>query len=145
MASFSAFLEVKGEQYPLLGYDLSMHQETDSLGRPASPTLGGTIECVMSAPGSDKPFLLQWMFSPTMQEDGRIILMQDVPQSTLKTISFFNAYCIGLQTVFMPGDTGGGSLQMQVRLSPQRVAVGVIVHDNNWPLESHGSGQSFTR
>ncbi|RYF65639.1 MAG: hypothetical protein EOO39_24510, partial [Cytophagaceae bacterium] len=91
MASFSAFLEVKGEQYPLLGYDLSMHQETDSLGRPASPTLGGTIDCVMSAPGSDKPFLLQWMFSPTMQEDGRIILMQDAPRATLKTISFFNA------------------------------------------------------
>lgn len=75
MASFFAFLEVKGNRFPLLSYDLSIHQETDSLGRPASPVLGGTIDCVLSAPGSDKPFLTQWMLSPTMQEDGKIILM----------------------------------------------------------------------
>lgn len=143
MASFFAFLDVKGQQYPLLSYDLSIHQETDSLGRPASPTLGGTIDCVLSAPGSDKSFLHQWMFSPTLQEDGRLILLQDSPRATLKTISFFNAYCTGLETRFVPGDTGGGSLQLLLRISPQRIAVGVIVHDNNWPLESHGAGQSF--
>ncbi|MEZ0539977.1 type VI secretion system tube protein TssD [Fibrella arboris] len=143
MASFYAFLDVKSEQYPLLAYELSIHQETDSLGRPASPTLGGTIDCVLSSPGSDQPFLHQWMFSPTMQEDGKIVLMQDSPRATLKTISFFNAYCIGLQTNFVPGAGGGGSLQLHVRLSPQRIAVGAIVHDNNWPLESHGAGETF--
>ncbi|MEZ0539976.1 type VI secretion system tube protein TssD [Fibrella arboris] len=143
MASFSAFLDVKGQQYPLLAYELSIHQETDSLGRPASPTLGGTIDCVLSSPGSDQPFLHQWMFSPTMQEDGKIVLMQDSPRATLKTISFFNAYCIGLQTNFVPGAGGGGSLQLHVRLSPQRIAVGAIVHDNNWPLVSHGAGETF--
>ncbi|RYF69771.1 MAG: hypothetical protein EOO39_16960, partial [Cytophagaceae bacterium] len=145
MASFTAILEVKGNRFPLLGYDLSIHQETDSLGRPASPTLGGTIDCVLSAPGSDQPFLLQWMFSPTMQEDGKIILLQESPRATLKTISFFNAYCTGLQTNFVPGDSGGGSLQMHIRISPQRIAVGAIVHDNNWPLVSHGAGETFAR
>ncbi|WP_375447099.1 type VI secretion system tube protein TssD [uncultured Fibrella sp.] len=145
MASFTAILEVKGNCFPLLSYDLSIYQETDSLGRPGSPTLGGTIDCVLSAPGSDQPFLLQWMFSPTMQEDGKIILLQESPKATLKTISFFNAYCTGLQTNFVPGDSGGGSLQMHIRISPQRIAVGVIIHDNNWPLESHGAGETFAR
>lgn len=80
-----------------------------------------------------------------MQEDGRIILMQVSPESTLKTISFFNAYCVGMQTSFMPGASGGGSLQMHIRISPQRVAVGAIVHDNNWPLPSHGAGEAFAK
>lgn len=135
----------KRQHLPLLSYTLSIHQETDSLGRPASLTLGGTITCVLSTPGSDKPFLHQWMFSPTMQEEGRLILMQDSPRATLKTISFFNAYCVGLQTNFTPGAGGGGSLQTQVRISSQRVAVGAIIHDNNWPLESHGAGQTFAQ
>lgn len=135
MASFSAFLDVHGQQYPLLGYDLSLHQETDSLGRPASPTMGGTVTCILSAPGSDKSFLHQWMLSPTMQQDGKIILMRDSPKATLKTISFFNACCVGLQTRFVAGAGGGGSMQMTIRISPQRVAIGAIIHDNNWPLD----------
>lgn len=98
---------------------------------------------MLSAPGSDKSFLHQWMFSPTLQEDGQLILMQDSPRATLKTVSFFNAYCTGLQTNFVPGDTGGGSLQLSLQISPQRIAVGAIVHDNNWPLVSHGAGETF--
>ncbi|MEZ0538294.1 type VI secretion system tube protein TssD [Fibrella arboris] len=145
MASFAAFLDVQGVRYPLLTYSLAIHQDTDSLGRPASPTYGGTIDCVLAAPGADRPFLMQWMFSPTMQQDGQLVLMQDVPRTTLKTISFFSAYCVGLQMRFQPGAGGGGSLQIQVRISPQRIAVGTIIHDNNWPVESHGAGQSYAK
>ena len=90
MASFTAILEVKGNRFPLLAYELSMHQQTDNLGRPASPVTGGTITCTLSAPGADKPFLLQWMMSPTMQVDGKVILLQLAPAATLKSISFFN-------------------------------------------------------
>ena len=78
-----------------------------------------------------------------MQQDGYIALMALSPETTLKTISFFNAYCVGLQTTFVPAAGGGGSLQMHIRISPQRVAIGAIIHDNNWPLDSHGAGQSF--
>ena len=131
MASFTAFLAVGGTQFPLLSYELALHQETDSLGRPASPTIGGTILCTPSAPGSDSSFLHEWMLSPTKQQDGRVILMQEAPAAILKTISFFSACCVRLTTDFQPGASGGGSLIIQLKISPQRVSIGAIIHDNN--------------
>lgn len=109
MASFAAFLEVGGKRYPLYRYELSMHQETDTLGRPASPVLGGTIVCTLSSPGSQDPFLYQWMLSPTMQQDGLIRLTEPTSGATLKTISFFNAYCTNMELTFRPGQDGGHS------------------------------------
>lgn len=146
MASFAAFLEVGGKRYPLYRFEFSMHQETDTLGRPASPVLGGTIVCVLSSPGSQDPFLYQWMLSPTMQQDGKIVLTEPESGATLKTISFFNAYCTQMDLTFRPGQNGGaGSSLIQLQISPQRVAVGAILHDNNWPVASHGSGESFAK
>lgn len=148
MASFTAFLEVGGKRYPLYRYELYVRQEVDELGRPASPVLGGTITCTLTIPADQDSFLYQWMLSPTMQQDGKVRLLQASSKATEKTISFFNAYCTGLDISFLPGQGGGassraGSSQVQLQISPQRIALGAVVHDNNWPLESHGSGESF--
>lgn len=75
-------------------------------------------------------------------------LLEAASKATEKTISFFNAYCTGLDISFLPGQGGGsssrvGSSQVQLQISPQRIAIGAVVHDNNWPLESHGAGESF--
>lgn len=145
MASFTAFLEVGGKQYPLQRYELGMRQEIDQLGRPASPVLGVAITCTLHSPVSSDSFLYQWMLSPTMQQDGKIRLLQAGAKATEKTISFFNAYCIDMNLNFFPGLSGGmGSSWLQLQISPQRVAVGAIVHDNNWPLDSHGAGEIFS-
>ncbi|MBO0952199.1 type VI secretion system tube protein TssD [Fibrella forsythiae] len=141
MASFAAYLSVGSSTYRLYSYDLAIRQETDSLGRPSSPTQGGVITCTLDAPNDG--FLHQWMFSPTMQADGKLVLMQESPEATLKTVSFFNAYCVSLDIRFRPGTGGGGSFVNTLRISPQRVAVGAIVLDNNWPLASHGAGETF--
>ncbi|WP_375444252.1 type VI secretion system tube protein TssD [uncultured Fibrella sp.] len=141
MASFAAYLSVGSSTYRLYSYDLAIQQETDSLGRPSSATQGGVITCTLDAPNDG--FLHQWMFSPTMQADGKLVLMQESPESTLKTISFFNAYCVNLDIKFRPGAGGAGSFVNTLRISPQRVAVGAIVLDNNWPLASHGAGETF--
>ncbi|MEZ0607275.1 type VI secretion system tube protein TssD [Fibrella sp. WM1] len=145
MASFTAFLEVSGKQYPLQRYELGMRQEIDHLGRPASPVLGVVISCTLHSPVSSDSFLYQWMLSPTMQQDGKIRLLQAGAKATEKTISFFNAYCIDMNLNFFPGLSAGmGSSWLQLQISPQRVAVGAIVHDNNWPLDSHGAGETFS-
>ncbi|MEZ0540918.1 type VI secretion system tube protein TssD [Fibrella arboris] len=141
MASFAAYLSVGSNTYRLYSYDLAIRQETDSLGRPASPTQGGLITCTLDSPNDG--FLHQWMFSPTMQASGKLVLMQESPEATLKTISFFNAYCIGLTIRYQPGANGAGSFVNTIRISPQRVAVGAIVLDNNWPMASHGAGETF--
>ena len=141
MASFSAFLEVGGSRYPLTYYDLFIHQQTDSLGRPASPTLGGTITVELHSPGQSDTVLAEWMLSPTRQYDGFVHLYRDDTKAKLKTISFFNAYLIDMGEHFSA--SGSGPMMTQLVISPQRVAVGGIVHDNNWPVASHGSGESF--
>lgn len=141
MASFSAFLEVGGSRYPLTYYDLYIHQQTDSLGRPASPTLGGTITVELHSPGQNDTVLTEWMLSPTRQHDGFVHLYRDDTKAKLKTISFFNAYAVGMGEHFSA--SGSGPMLTQLVISPQRVAVGGIVHDNNWPVESHGAGVTF--
>lgn len=118
MASFKAYLEVGSKRYTLYRYEFAMHQETDMLGRPASPVLGGTITCTLSSPGAADPFLMQWMLSPVMQQDGKIRLMQATPEATEKTIGFFNAYCTSLELSFQPGRNGGaGSSLMHIQIS----------------------------
>jgi RHS repeat-associated protein len=149
MASFTAFLEVGGKKYPLHQYEIEFHQRVDELGRPASRTHGGTIRCVLATPGNADPLLYQWMLDPTMQKDGKLRLLHADSTATLKTISFFNAYCTGLEMRFLPGAAAAGngpaqsSTRLEVQINPQRVAVGAIVHDNEWPLPSHGAGESF--
>jgi Hemolysin coregulated protein Hcp (TssD)/Novel toxin 16 len=151
MASFAAFLEVGGKRYPLYRYGLSVYQETDELGRPASPVHGGAIVCTLAATGQQDSFLTQWMLHPEMQHDGKVRLIDPESGATMKTISFFNAYCVRMDFSFLPGlgntlgSNGRPSSTMQVQINPQRVAVGPIIHDNNWPVASHGSGESFVR
>ena len=143
MASFSAFLEVGGSTYPLTYYDLYIHQYTDSLGRPASPTLGGTITVELHSPGQSDTVLAEWMLSPTRQYDGFVHLYRDDTKAKLKTISFFNAYLVDMGEHFSA--SGSGPMKTQLVISPQRVAVGGILHDNNWPVASHGAGVTYAQ
>jgi YD repeat-containing protein len=142
---------VGGKKYPLHQYEIEFHQRVDELGRPASRTHGGSIRCVLATPGNADPLLYQWMMEPTMQQDGKLRLLHADSTATLKTISFFNAYCTGLAMDFLPGPAAAGngpaqsSTRLELQINPQRVAVGAIVHDNEWPLPSHGAGEHFMK
>ncbi len=141
MASFSAYLEVGGSRYPLTYYDLYIHQQTDTLGRPASLTQGGTITCELHSPDQRDNVLTEWMLSPTKQHDGFVHLYREDTKAKLKTIAFFNAYCVDMGVHFSA--SGLGPMMTRIVISPQRVAVGAIVHDNDWPVESHGAGITY--
>ncbi|MBO0932104.1 type VI secretion system tube protein TssD [Fibrella aquatilis] len=142
MASFSAYLEVGGSRYPLTYYDLFIHQQTDALGRPASLTQGGTITVELHSPPQTDTVLTDWMLSPTRQHDGFVHLYREDSKAKLKTVSFFNAYCVDMGVHFSA--SGSGPMLTSIVISPQRVAVGAVVHDNNWPVESHGAGITHT-
>ena len=79
--------------------------------------------------------------SPTRQHDGFVHLYREDTKAKLKTISFFNAYCVDMGVHFSA--TGSGPMLTSIVISPQRVAVGAVVHDNNWPVESHGAGITY--
>jgi hypothetical protein len=140
MASFQAYLEVAGQKYPLYRYDFSVYQVVDALSRPASPVLGGKLLCTLAASAQQDSLLTQWMLSPTMQCDGVVRLMRADAKATEKTITFENAYCIGLNFQFTPGQQGHASSLLDIEISPQRVSVGSILHDNRWPIENGGGG-----
>ncbi|MBO0932108.1 type VI secretion system tube protein TssD [Fibrella aquatilis] len=130
---FSAYLEVGGSRYPLTYYDLFIHQQTDALGRPASLTQGGTITVELHSPPQTDTVLTDWMLSPTRQHDGFVHLYREDTKAKLKTTaaadrSFFNAYCVDMGVHFSA--TGSGPLLTSIVISPQRVAVGAVVHDN---------------
>lgn len=129
-SSFSASLSIPGFTTDLTYVRLSMQQATDSLGRPASVTQGGTLTVEFNS--TDDKEVNEWMASPTMRLDGTVTYLQLVPKVPLRIISFVNAYCIDFHEHF---DSSGGSGQMRttIIISPEKLVASNIELDNRWP------------
>lgn len=56
---------------------------------------------------------------------------------TLKVLSFKGAFCIGLEEDF-DGLPDAANMVTTITISPEKIAVGGILHDNRWPnTETH--------
>ena len=135
MASFNAVLQVSGKQYEIIYSDFNLHQYIDSLGRPASPTFGGTVNLAIQSPPGGDSLLFDWMVDPAMELNAQLVLW-DLTGAKLKVIKFYNAYCVNLEGHFDAtgrGQQAGGSLRHSLRISPQAVDVNGQFHDNDWP------------
>ncbi|MBO0937708.1 hypothetical protein J2I47_14210 [Fibrella sp. HMF5335] len=134
MASFSAYLTVGSFKTWVNSVEINMHQEVDVLVRPASPTYGGKLTVAFNS--TDDSLVTGWMFDPAMQLNGTITYV-DPSGITLKEIAFINAYCIDMQEEF-DGTSSAVSMITTIVISPEKVIVGGIQHNNNWPaIEAH--------
>ncbi len=130
MASFSALLSF-GSVFAtdLTSFVLDINQDTDTLGRPASPTFGGIITMSFNTPVN--PLISEWMFEPAKQLSGTV-KMFGLQGELMKSLDFVNAYCIGLTQRF-DGTANSSSLTTTITVSPEKVAVSYMKLDNQWP------------
>ncbi len=135
MASFESVLQIKGKEYNVLYSDFDIHQYTDSLGRPASPTFGGVYTLDVEAPPGGDSTLYDWMVEPGLFLNGQVLIKNLSSRTNLKVIKFYNAYCVDLEQHFDGTGLSEGerSLRLSLRVSPQAVNINGLMHDNDWP------------
>lgn len=134
MASFSAYLTVGSFKTWLNAVKLTMHQEVDNLGRPHSQTHGGKLTLAFNV--TQDPTITAWMVDPAKQNSGFVTFLDDLGR-TLKVLDFSNAFCVEMEEDF-DGTANSVNMVTTIVVSPEKVGVGQIPHDNNWPpTEAH--------
>ena len=129
MTSFSAYLTVGSFTTWVNATTITLHQEADTLGRPASATYGGKLSVSFNT--TSDPLITAWAFSPTKQWSGTLTYLK-LDGSTLKVIAFSNAFCTDFREEFDSGDLSGYMITTLV-ISPEKVSIGGLTHNNNWP------------
>lgn len=124
MASFSAYLTVGSFRTWVNFVEINIHKQVDVLVRPASPTYGGKLTVAFNT--TDDATITGWMFDPAMQLNGTITYVA-LNGSTLKEVSFVNAYYIDMQDEF-DGTSSSVSMITTIVISPEKVVVGGIQH-----------------
>lgn len=126
--SFLAKLELDGETFNVLEFDVTLEQNTDSNGKPASNTKGGQVRLVIETTQTD--LFSQWMVSKTSVKDGKIIFYRRDAMSTMKNVTFKKAYCISLHESFR--SVGSNPMTTGILITSNEIKIGNTLFENNW-------------
>lgn len=103
-------------------------QPDDLKGRPKAGVRSGFIR--LSLLGADNGALCSWGVDPLKALDGHIIF-KDLEGRTLKTLFFYDTYCVRYKEVFIAGgDTAAYTFDLS--LTARRINLDNKLHDNNW-------------
>ena len=132
MSSFSATFEAAGSvECEVVTCSYSFDQSTDDKGRPSSKVQGGTIKVTIVSTADAK--LAGWMLDPHKQSTGTITFKKIDADSTLKTISFEEAYCVGYAEYFdARGADSGTSMVLSLTISANKIDANGVKLDNAW-------------
>ena len=124
-------------KYGVVECAYEFNQLMDDSGKPTSRTRGGTITFVMPATNDDDLFFYNWMFRKTETHDGsfRFVVFTNNNKRSFKTVSFINAYCVGLKDYF--NDNDSKLMYTTVTLSAEMIIVGsggfgTAMFNNEW-------------
>jgi Hemolysin coregulated protein Hcp (TssD) len=137
--SFKAVLNVAGQSIEVDYFELDINQAVDARSRPASLSRGGIMVMEFDTP-SDNDAITDWMANPVKQLDGSIIFKNQNQDSTMKTINFYNAYCINMIERF-DGTMDSSNMKTTITVSPERINVGGVELDNKWFVSGTGGGE----
>lgn len=136
--SFKAVLKIAGQSIDIDYLDLDINQAVDARSRPASLARGGIMTVEFDTP-SDNDMITDWMANPVKQLDGSIIFKNQNQDSTMKTINFYNAYCINFIERF-DGTMASSNMKTTITISPERINIGGVELDNKWIVSGTGKG-----
>lgn len=130
-------LELRGNRrrYGIVECSYEFNQSVDDTGKPVSRPKGGTITFVTPATSDEDVFFYKWMFNKTEVQAGIFhfcVYSQDNRRS-FKTVSFANAYCIGLRDYF--NDNDSKLMYTTVTISAEVIRIGDIdgaMFSNEW-------------
>ncbi len=132
MSSFSAIFEAAGsEKCEVISCSYSFDQSTDDKGRPSSKVQGGTIKVTIVSNADSK--LAGWMLDPHKQDKGSITFKKIDADSTLKTITFEDAYCVSYSEYFdARGADSSTSMILSLTISADKIDANGVKLDNMW-------------
>ncbi|MTI31216.1 type VI secretion system tube protein TssD [Xanthovirga aplysinae] len=110
--SFKAKLEIDGESYNVLYYDLEFYQNTGHNSKPASQTEGGHINLRIEL--NKKTDFMNWVISSTQTKDGVITFFNRDSESTMQAITFKKGYCSRYKEIFYSDNNSPMMLELEI-------------------------------
>ena len=126
--SFLAKLVLGSAEYNVLAADYEISQSTDAQNRPNGKPKGGIISLTLEA--SNKNDLAEWMLSPTMKKAGQLTFFRRDANSSMKTISFSDAFCINYRETFDANSKD--PMKTLVRISAGELKINNTAVTNPW-------------
>ncbi|MGN0236886.1 MAG: type VI secretion system tube protein TssD [Lepagella sp.] len=132
-------LKIGGRTYQVVECEYKFSQTIDTTGKPTSRPQGGEITLVIPSTNDDDMFFYNWMFHKSETKSGilRFRLYSNDNKISYKTVSFANAYCIGLRDYF--NDNDAKLMYTTIKISAQAIMVGSVnssVFMNAWTTDS---------
>lgn len=121
MASYSAKLEVDGQQYPVVLCTYSFTQATAARGRVNERVRHGLLELVLDVPVGDQ--LLLWAATPHYPLDGHVSFYQSSEFMARETVSFQAGQCVSYQEVFEAGADLVGSYRCALTIAAPKLTL----------------------
>lgn len=129
-------VSIMGKSYAVIQAQYEFSQSVDETNKPNSRPKGGTITFVIPATSDDDQMFYRWMFSKTEVKSGRFefTVWTHNNRRSIKTVTFENAYCIGLKDFF--NDSDSKLMYTTVTIVAQAITVGQLtdfaVFVNDW-------------
>jgi hypothetical protein len=121
MSSYSAKLEVDGQQYPVVLCSYSFTQATGARGRVTERVRHGLLELVLDVPAGDQ--LLQWAATPHYPLDGHVSFYQASDFMARETVSFTAGECVSYQEIFEAGADLIGSYRCTLTIAAAQLVL----------------------
>ena len=119
MASYSAKLEVDGQEYPVILCTYNFTQATGSRGRVRERVRHGLLELVLDVPAGDQ--LLLWAATPHYPLDGHVSFYQASEFMAQETVAFKQGQCVRYQEVFEAGADLVGSYRCYLTIAAPKL------------------------
>ncbi|WP_163400363.1 type VI secretion system tube protein TssD [Flavobacterium fluviatile] len=126
--SFLSKLNIDGEEYNVLEFNVNFKQEIDNTSKPTGNAKGGIIKMVIEAT-KDTNFL-SWMLNGDLTKDGKITFYRRDAMSKMKELTFTKAFCIGYDEQFT--STTEVPMKITIELAAKELTFGDAKFSNNW-------------
>lgn len=131
----TAKLKVDGyEEREVISVHYQFNQQIDVEGQPTGTTRGGVLTVKVKSTDAGNTDLLDWVCDSYLAKNGTITWPRR-DGSTMKTLSFTDAYCVGYEETF---DSTDSQLQNEViTITCRQLTVtgkGSVQYDNHWAL-----------
>ena len=105
--AFHGKIVINGKKYGVVEATYEFTQTCDSTGKPSARPRGGRITFTMPSQSDDDVFFYRWMFNKTEVQEGylKFVVWAKQNKRSFKTVSFKNAYCVGLRDFFNDSDS----------------------------------------
>lgn len=128
--SFLGNLEIETNQFTVLKFTLRLNQTIDQNNRPNGAPSGGVFNITIES--SNKADLLEWMLSHTMMKTGQLTFSRRDAQSSMRTVRFIDAFCVGYNEHF--DSVNDKPMQIDLTISARLLKFGGSLEvRNQWP------------